>query len=86
MPLQIDENALDDVADKDKERVLEKIEWLWANRSVITHHPLKENLVGMCKKRFGKYRIIYAYEENPDQMVIRIVGTRDDIYKDAAKG
>ncbi len=86
MPLKIDETALDGVAEKDKGRVLDKIEWLWENRVAVAHHPLKENLAGLYKKRFGKYRIIYTYDSNPDELIVRIVGTRDDIYKEAGKG
>jgi len=66
MPLKIDETALDGVAEKDKGRVLDKIEWLWENRVAVTHH--------------------YAYDSNPDELIVRIVGTRDDIYREAAKG
>ncbi len=84
MPLSFDEDAVDGVPPGDTERLLEKIEWLWANRAAVTHHPLKSNLGGFFKRRIGKYRIIYSYDANPDDMVIRLVGTRDEIYKQAA--
>jgi mRNA-degrading endonuclease RelE of RelBE toxin-antitoxin system len=88
MPLHFEEDALDGVAPKDTQRVIDKIEWLWANRRSVTHHPLKENLAGLYKKRFGKYRIVYAFEDDESEeiMVVRIVGTRDDIYKEASRG
>jgi mRNA-degrading endonuclease RelE of RelBE toxin-antitoxin system len=86
MPLRFHEDALSGVAASDSDRVLEKIEWLWANRLSVTHHPLKENLGGFYKRRLRKYRIIYTYDNNPDEMVIRLVGTRDDIYEEVAKG
>ena len=86
MPLRFDEDALSGVPASDAERILDKIEWLWANRRAVTHHPLKENLGGLYKRRLAKYRIVYSFEDNPDEMVILLVGTRDDIYKQAGKG
>lgn len=44
-----------------------------------------ENLSEFYKKRVGKYRIIYSYDENPDDLVVRLVGTRDSIYQEATK-
>ena len=80
MALQFHPDALDGLAPQDAERVRNKIDWLWDNRAVITHHPLKENLSGFYKRRVGKYRILYTFDPNPDEMVIRLVGLRDDIY------
>jgi mRNA-degrading endonuclease RelE of RelBE toxin-antitoxin system len=57
-----------------------KIEWLWTNRRSVKHFPLSGNLSRFSKRRVGKYRIIYTYEPNSDDMVIRLVGLRDDIY------
>ena len=81
MPLKFDEDALDEVPVGDTERILEKIDWLWDNRRSVIHHPLKGTLQGVYKRRYGKYRIIYTYDDNPDDLVILLVGTRDDIYK-----
>ena len=83
--LFFDPEALSDVPQSDCDRVLEKITWLWENRTIIVHHPLRQNLSGLYKRVLGKYRIIYSYAQNPDSMEIHMVGTRDDIYIDAAK-
>lgn len=48
------------------------------------HHPLRHELSGYYKRPLGKYRIVYSYDENSDEMVIHLVGTRDSIYKDAS--
>lgn len=81
----IHEDALADLPPQDIERVLDKAEWLWKHRAEILHHPLEGNLSGFYKRRLGKYRIIYTYNENPDDLVIRLVGTRESIYQEAAK-
>jgi mRNA-degrading endonuclease RelE of RelBE toxin-antitoxin system len=83
--LRFDPEVFTGVSKSDRERLLEKTQWLWDNRRVIDHHPLRHDLSGFFKKVVGKYRIIYSYDENPDQMIIYLVGTRDTIYKDALK-
>lgn len=74
-------NALAPIPQQDANRLKNKIEWLWANRELVNHFPLSENLSGFFKRRVGRYRIIYSYDSNPDDMVIRLVGLRDDIYQ-----
>ena len=81
----IHEDALVGLPPQDVERVLDKVEWLWKYRADILHHPLEGKLRGFYKRRLGKYRIIYTYDENPDDLVIRLVGTRESIYQEAAK-
>ena len=62
-----------------------KIGWLWANRRVVNHFPLSANLSGFYRRRLGKYRIVYTYDPNPDELVVRLIGSRDDIYREASK-
>jgi len=84
MPLRFDEDAfLPGIPEEDLRRLMGKIEWLWANRRVVNHSPLSGQLTGFFRRRLGKYRIIYTYDPNPDELVIRLVGPRDDIYKKA---
>ena len=82
MGLSFDPDALDSVPQQDAPRLKSKIDWLWANREVVNHFPLSENLSGFYKRRVGKYRIIYSFDANPDEMVIHKIGLRDDIYRD----
>ncbi|MCH8949861.1 MAG: type II toxin-antitoxin system mRNA interferase toxin, RelE/StbE family [Chloroflexi bacterium] len=82
---RIHEDALHGIPPRDVTRILDKVEWLWQHRAEIIHHPLGENLSEFYKKRVGKYRIIYSYDENPDDLVVRLVGTRDSIYQEATK-
>jgi mRNA interferase RelE/StbE len=81
MPLLLHPDALNEIPDNDEARLMKKIEWLWVNRLLITHSPLHGDLSGFLKRRVGKYRIIYSYDEASDEMIIHLVGLRDTIYQ-----
>lgn len=83
--LHFDPDSFSGIHLSESERIFNKVEWLWDNRSVVTHHPLRHELSGFYKRTLGKYRIIYSYDDGPDDMTIHLVGTRDAIYKDAVK-
>jgi len=85
MALLFDPDAFSSVPQQDVERITKKIDWLWLNREYVTHEPLIENLSGFYKRRLGKYRILYTYDNDSDDMKIHLIGTRDTIYKDADK-
>ncbi len=80
----VEKDALARIPKQDVQRILDKIDWIWANRKDITHESLSANLSGFFKRRLGQYRIIYTYGDNPDELVVRLVGTRADIYREAA--
>lgn len=81
MALLFHEDVLSGIPQQHRRRVIEKAHWLWTNRRAVTHDPLSYNLSGFCKRRLGKYRIIYTYDDGTDEMVIRFVGTRDEVYR-----
>ncbi len=83
--LLFDPDALSGISQVEGERILKKIDWLWDNRRIVIHHHLRHDLSGLYKRTLGKFRIIYSYDEIPDNIVIHLVGTRDIIYKDAIK-
>ena len=83
--LRFDPDAFSEIPQSESERILNKITWLWDYRGIVIHHPLRHDLSGLCKRTLGKYRIIYGYDEELDNMTIHLVGTRDNIYKDAVK-
>lgn len=83
--LRFNPEAFSGISHPDGERILKKIERLWEYRSIDVHHPLRYELSGYYKRRLGKYRIVYSYDENTDEMIIHLVGTRDSIYKDATR-
>lgn len=80
----IHEDALSGIPSQDVERILVKVDWIWKHRREILHHPLEGNLGEFYKRRIGKYRIIYTYDDNPDELVVRLVGPRSSIYQEAA--
>jgi mRNA interferase RelE/StbE len=85
MALSFDPDAFDVIPKSEQKRLLAKCEWLWSNRRVVTHIPLREDLNPLCGWRVGDYRIIYSYEPETDEMVIRLVGHRRDIYERARR-
>ena len=85
MSLLYDPEAFLGVPKQDAKRLKNKTEWLWVHRKEIIHHSLTSNLSGYLKRTVGPYRIIYEYDKDTDDMVIRLVGLRDAIYDIAAK-
>jgi mRNA-degrading endonuclease RelE of RelBE toxin-antitoxin system len=85
MSLLYDPDALSDVPKQDYKRLTSKAEWLWVHRKEILHHPLSSNLSGYFKRTVGSYRIVYDYDRDRDDIVIRLVGLRDTIYEIASK-
>ena len=83
--LRFDPDALSGAGKSESERLLNKIEWLWGNRRMVVHHPLRHDLSGFFKRVVGKYRIVYSYDNDSDDMVIYLVGTRDTIYQVAIR-
>ena len=57
--------AREDIGNLDSEtakRIVEKIEWLGDNASLLKHHSLTglpKHLKGLCKRVEGDYRILY---------------------------
>lgn len=85
MALLFDPDAFSSIPHKDADRLMKKIDWLWLNREYVTHQPLSEKLSEFYKRRVGKYRILYIYDNDSDDMVICLLGLRDTIYKDAER-
>lgn len=46
--------AMKDVPEQDVKRVVDKVKWLYANRTEVAHLPLSGNLAGLFKRRLGK--------------------------------
>jgi len=83
--LLFDQNAFPDIPRFEREQLLDKIQWIWANRKMINHHPLRHDLTALYKRQRGKYRIIYSYDDGPDEMIVLLAGKRDTIYEDAIR-
>ena len=80
MSLRYERNALKGIPRNQSERAKIRIIWLWENRHDVRHHPRRANPRGYFKKRIGSYRIVYTYDQDLDEMVIKRVGRRDEIY------
>lgn len=85
MGLAFDPDALSDVPPQDTQDVMRKIRWLWDHRKEIKHILLSANLNPYCRRRLSNYRIIYSYDAAEDDLIIHLVGTRDEIYNRASK-
>ena len=83
--LQLALDAFSGIPRFECEQILDKIQWIWVNRRMIDHHPLRHDLTGLYKRQKGKYRIIYSYDDGPDEMIVLLAGKRDTIYEDAVK-
>ena len=84
MSLLYDEEAFDSVPKQEHRRLVRKIEWLWQNRTILTHVQMRQDLNPFYKWRVGDYRILYTFDSEADEMVIRLVAHRSEIYDDAA--
>ncbi len=51
---------------------------------MLTHTSLRHDLNHFFKRQVGDYRIIYTYDTEADDMVIRLIAHRRDVYKKAA--
>lgn len=72
---------VDNIPQHEVERIKKKVDWLWVNRMLVKHDPLRWDFSGYFKRRLGNYRIIYTYDETSDEMIIHLVGLRDSIYE-----
>ncbi len=85
MALRFDPDALGGIPKNEAKRLLDKCEWLWANRKVLSHTLLRDDLNPFLKWRVGDYRIIYIYDSASDDMVVHLIGHRRDIYQRASR-
>ena len=84
MSLSYDPEAIDGVPKNQLSRLKKKIEWLWRNRAGIVHKRLKHDLNVFYTIRTGDLRIINTFDPDADDMRIRLVGMRNDVYERAA--
>lgn len=86
MALLFSPNFNIDVPRHELKSILDKIEWVWNNREVVMHQPLKSNLSGYYKKKVSaNCRVIYSLDNDSDDMIVHLMGQRKTIYKEAKK-
>ena len=75
--------SLDDLKRLDisvRQKIFEKVETYLARDPIGLGKPLKQNLAGMFRYRYGDYRIIYVVNISEKSMAILEVGHRKEIY------
>ena len=83
MGLLYQADAFESMPSSQHRRLIRKCEWLWTNRQILTHSYLRHDLNPFFKWEVGDYRIIYTYDDEPDDLVIYLVAHRRDVYKRA---
>ena len=76
--------ALDDLKRLDKpvrQKIFERIETYLSKDPVGLGKPLRQNLSGMFRYRYGDYRIIYIVDMLEESITILEVGHRKEIYR-----
>ncbi len=75
--------AIADLARLDKpvaQRILKKVRWLSENFEVITPESLTGQWQGVFKLRVGDYRVLYTLERERQQIIVRFVRHRREVY------
>jgi len=63
-------------------RILNKLEWIGQNASLLRHQALRgEEWSGCFKYRVGSYRIIYQVDRSAKKLVVLKVRLRREVYK-----
>ena len=84
MSLLYDPDAFGGVPTTEYRRMVDKCEWLWKNRRILRHTPLRHDLNPLLKWVVGHYRIIYTFDDGEDALVIRLIAHRRNVYDRAA--
>jgi mRNA-degrading endonuclease RelE of RelBE toxin-antitoxin system len=67
-----------------QKRVAKKIDWLAENADKVIHHPLTslpDDLRGLCRMRFGDYRVIYWVYAETKHIKIYDIEHRGEDYR-----
>jgi len=67
-----------------KQRVIEKIEWLENNASLVFHKGLSRDFKNCYKLRIGDWRAVYTLDEKLSMIVIIQIEHRSKVYKKRA--
>ena len=76
--------ALDDLKRLGKpvsQKIFERIETYLSKDPVGLGKPLRQNLSGMFRYRYGDYRIIYIVDMPEESITVLEVGHRKEIYR-----
>jgi mRNA interferase RelE/StbE len=62
-------------------RMLNRLQWIGDNASLINHQPMRGEWHGCYRYRVGDYRIIYQVDRSAQQVTVLKVGHRRDVYR-----
>jgi len=63
-------------------QVLNKIERLAENATIVSHHAMKGTWAGYFRIRVGDYRVIYRLDHERRMITIERIGHRGKVYRD----
>ena len=78
--------ALEDLKRLDKpikQKIFERVEAYLSKDPIGLGKPLRQNLLGMFRYRYGDYRIIYIVDISDKTFTILEVGHRKEIYRNS---
>lgn len=75
------EKNLNELDNKIKKRVVNKILWLRDNFNQIDPLSLSSEWQGFFKLRIGEWRVIYDIDNNIKEITIHKIDKRDKVYK-----
>lgn len=73
-------SGLEQISQKNQNRVLRKIRWLTDNFDQLSPQPLTGDLSGLFKLRIGDYRALYSLSEETRLITFHRIGHRSEIY------
>ena len=85
MALRYDPSAFEYAPVSEHRRFILKCDWLWTNRQILPHRLLRNDLNPFLKWEVGHYRIIYTYDSESDELVIRLIAHRREVYRIASR-
>ena len=84
MALLFDADAFAGLPNNVAQRMTDKAEWIWEHRKEVHHVGLRGDLNPYLYWHVGDYRLIYTYDPDRDEMVVRLGSHRRDVYKGAS--
>ncbi len=75
------EDDLSKLGRETRRRIIDKLDWLSENFTVIFPLPLSGNFKDFYKLRAGDWRVIYKIDWRNELIIVYFIGRRDEIYK-----
>jgi mRNA interferase RelE/StbE len=73
-------SGLNQLSQKNQQRVLRKLRWLTENFDQLNPIALTGDFSGLFKLRVGDYRVLYTFSETTEILTVHRIGHRSEIY------